>query len=60
MKLDSKGNNIGIGDRVKVLWGFDNQIHVGEIVDIADGIVKIDTFNFKINTINPSKITKIM
>ena len=25
---DSKGNKISIGDRVRVLWGFDNRIHV--------------------------------
>ena len=59
MKLDSKGNNITVGDRVKVLWGFDNRIHFGEIVDIHEGVIKINTHNSRINTINPSKITKI-
>ena len=59
MELDSKGNNISIGDRVKVLWGFDNRIHVGEIVDMCEGVIKIHTHHVKINTINPSKITKI-
>jgi hypothetical protein len=60
MILDSKGKNITIGDRVKVLWEFDNRIHVGEIIDIYEGVIKIDAYNFKINTIHPSKITKII
>ncbi|MCD4810908.1 MAG: hypothetical protein K8R17_13560 [Methanosarcinales archaeon] len=60
MILDSKGKNITIGDRVKVLWEFDNRIHVGEIIDIHEGVIKIDAYNFKINTIHPSKITKII
>ena len=33
---DSKGNKISIGDRVKVLWNFDNKIHDGGITNISN------------------------
>ncbi len=32
---DSRGRQILIGDRVKVLWNFDNKIHVGDIIKIG-------------------------
>ncbi len=57
---DSKGNKISIGDRVRVLWGFDNRIHVGEIIDFQDRTIRIDTINRRINTIDHNKITKVM
>ena len=45
---DSKGNKISIGDRVKVIWNFDNKIHNGEITNISDELVKINIFLFEI------------
>lgn len=57
---DSKGNKISIGDRVRVLWRFDNRIHVGEIIDFQDRTIRIDTINRRINTIDHNKITKVM
>jgi len=57
---DSKGNKISIGDRVRVLWGFDNRIHVGEIIDFQGRTIRIDTINRRINTIDHNKITKVM
>jgi len=57
---DSKGNKISIGDCVRVLWGFDNRIHVGEIIDFQDRTIRIDTINRRINTIDHNKITKVM
>ena len=31
---DSKGRNISIGDRVKIIWNRDNKIHMGVIEEI--------------------------
>jgi small-conductance mechanosensitive channel len=59
MKLDSKGNKISIGDRVRVLWGFDNKIHTGEVTDINDRAIRIDTINRRIITVDSRKINKI-
>lgn len=59
MKLDSKGNKISIGDRVRVLWGFDNRIHTGEVTDINDRAIRIDTINRRIITVDSRKINKI-
>lgn len=59
MKLDSKGNKISIGDRVRVLWGFDNRIHTGEVIDINERAIRIDTINRRIITVDSRKINKI-
>ena len=56
---DSNGNNISIGDRVKVLWGYDNKIHAGKITYIRKNVVTISTMNATIATSDPMKITKI-
>ena len=56
---DSKGNDISIGDRVKVLWGFDNKIYTGRITRIKESVVTIATPQSNISTNNHSKITKI-
>ena len=56
---DSKGNKISIGDRVKVLWNFDNKIHNGEITNISDELVKINILSRHISTMDHRKITKI-
>ena len=56
---DSKGNKISIGDRVKVLWNFDNNIHDGGITTISDEFVKINIFSRQISIKDHTKITKI-
>ena len=56
---DSKGNNISIGDHVKVLWNFDNKIHNGHVFRINENAVEIDIFTRKISIKDYTKITKI-
>lgn len=56
---DSKGNNISIGDRVKVLWNFDNKIHNGYVFRISENAVEIDIFTRNIFISDHTKITKI-
>ena len=56
---DSKGNKISIGDRVKVLWNFDNKIHNGEITNISNEFVKINILSRQISIKDHTKITKI-
>ena len=56
---DSKGNKISIGDRVKVLWNFDNNIHKGEVFRIDENVVEIDILTRNISIRNHTKITKI-
>jgi len=38
---DSKGNILTIGDRVKVLWNFDNKIHEGHIFRISENVAEM-------------------
>ena len=38
---DSKGNILTIGDRVKVLWNFDNKIHEGHIFRIRENVAEM-------------------
>ena len=45
---DSQGNNISIGDRVKVLWNYDNKIHVGDVFRISENA--IDRYFYAQNT----------
>jgi ribosomal protein L24 len=56
---DSKGNKISIGDRVKILRGFDNKIHTGNVVNINENVVTISAFWGKISTTDYTKIIKI-
>ena len=56
---DSKGNQISIGDRVNVLWNFDNKIHNGEITNITNEFVRIDIFSRHLSIKDYTKITKI-
>ncbi|MCG7849527.1 MAG: hypothetical protein MIO93_10175 [ANME-2 cluster archaeon] len=65
---DSNGNTISIGDRVKVLWNFDNKIHAGEITKINNHLVTIKSngnpimdscYPLKIITSYHSRITKM-
>ncbi|MDF1557125.1 MAG: hypothetical protein P1P80_02935 [ANME-2 cluster archaeon] len=64
---DSDGNTISIGDRVKVLWSYDNKIHIGKIIDIEGNLITIHSngnqnvapcFRPKITTSDHSKIIK--
>jgi hypothetical protein len=56
---DSKGNKISIGDRVKVLWSFDNKIHSGDVFRISDNLVEIKIYAGNISIRDHTKITKI-
>ena len=56
---DSKGNKISIGDRVKVLWSFDNKIHDGNVFRINENVVEIDIYSRNISIRDNRKITKI-
>jgi hypothetical protein len=56
---DSKGNNISIGDRVKVLWSFDNKIYAGDVFGIRENVVEIKIFKGNISISDHTKITKI-
>jgi len=55
---DSKGKKITIGDRVKVLWGFNNRLYTGRIINIKESVVTVATINSNISTIH-SKVTKV-
>jgi len=55
---DSKGNKISIGDRVKVLWRFDNKFHDGNVVRISEPFVDIDILSRRISIKDPERITK--
>jgi len=56
---DSKGNNISIGDRVKVLWIHDNKIHDGHVFRIHENVVEIKVLMGNISIRDNTKITKI-
>ncbi len=56
---DSKGRQILIGDRVKVLWNFDNKIHVGDIIKIGRKHVEVDITLRRISIYDHTKITKL-
>ena len=56
---DSKGNIITIGDRVNVLWNFDNKIHEGHVFRISGNVVEIDIFTRRISVSDHTRITKI-
>ena len=55
---DSKGTKITIGDRVKVLWGFNNRVYTGRIINIKESVVTVDTKGPNISTIH-TKVTKV-
>jgi len=56
---DSKGNKISIGDRVKVLWNFDNQIYAGDVLRVNENTAEIKIFNNLIfNLFRPSENQK--
>lgn len=55
---DSRGRQILIGDRVKVLWNFDNKVHVGDIIKIGQKHVEVDITLRRISIYDHTKITK--
>ncbi|MCD4844118.1 MAG: hypothetical protein K8R25_06510 [Methanosarcinales archaeon] len=57
--IDSNGRIISIGDRVKLLWNFDNKHHTGRIVEINKDRITITTSGTRMSTSDPSRITKI-
>jgi uncharacterized Zn ribbon protein len=56
---DSKGNKISIGDRVKVLWNFDNKIYAGDVLRVNENVAEIKIFTGNISMRDHTKITKI-
>ena len=56
---DSKGNTISIGDRVKVLWNYDNKIYAGDVFRIRENVVEIKIYKGNISISDHTKITKI-
>ncbi|MCL7413297.1 MAG: hypothetical protein M8353_06735 [ANME-2 cluster archaeon] len=61
-------NTISIGDRVKVLWNFDNRMHKGRIIGIKNNVITIESNEEpkkgffvppKITISDASKITKL-
>lgn len=56
---DSSGRQILIGDRVKVLWNFDNKVHVGDIIKIGQKHVEVDITLRRISIYDHTKITKL-
>ncbi len=56
---DSRGRHILIGDRVKVLWNFDNKIHVKDIIKIGRKHVEVDITLRRISIYDHTKITKL-
>lgn len=56
---DSKGNAISIGDRILGLWGPNNEILVGKIVDIRENYVTVASIKNRMTMNNPQKMTKI-
>jgi hypothetical protein len=62
-----KDNKISIGDRVKVLWNFDNKYYTGKVVDTAGGVItitapskKLHAPNRRISIADKSRIKKIL
>jgi len=56
---DSRGKQISIGDRVKVLWNFDNKIYEGDIFRVGQEHVEVDTSMRRISINDNKKITKL-
>lgn len=56
---DSKGNKISIGDRVKVLWDFDNKIHNEGIINITDKFIDMNNFTRQVSIKGNTKIIPI-
>ncbi len=36
-----KNDGISIGNRVKVLWNFDNKYYTGKVIDTSGGVITI-------------------
>ena len=56
---DSRGRQILIGDRVKVLWNFDNKMHEGDILRVGQKNVEVDISMRKISINDYKRITKL-
>ena len=56
---DSQENKISIGDRVKVLWSFDNKNYNGDVFRIRENVVEIKIYKGNISISDHTKITKI-
>lgn len=47
-----KNNGISIGDRVKVLWNFDNKYYTGKVIDTSGGVITISAPSKKAHVSN--------
>jgi hypothetical protein len=56
---DSRGKEIFIGDRVKVLCNFDNKIHEGDVFRVDRKHIEVDIPMHRISVYNHKKITKL-
>ncbi len=56
---DSRGKQILIGDRVKVLWNFDNKIHEGDVFRVDRKHIEVDIAMHRISVHDHKKITKL-
>lgn len=56
---DSRGKQILIGDRVKVLWNFDNKIHEGDVFIVDRKHIEVDIAMHRISVHDHKKITKL-
>jgi len=59
-------DRISIGDRVKVLWNFDNRYHTDKVVDITGDVITVSALNRtahgpnrRISLTDKTSITKI-
>jgi len=56
---DSRGKQILIGDRVKVLRNFDNKIHEGDVFRVDHKHIEVDIAMHRISVNDHKKITKL-
>ena len=56
---DSRGRQISIGDRVKVLWNFDNKIHEGDVLRVGREHIEVNITMHRISVYDLKKITKL-
>lgn len=56
---DFKGKEISIGDRVLVLWGQNNKIHTGKILNVTESNVTVGSMKNRITISDHNKISKI-
>ena len=56
---EKKGNEIQIGDRVKVLWAVDNREYEGKVINVKENIALLSANNFYVYVHRPERLLKI-